>query len=461
MSTGATSPASRGGMTGARPGASLSTSTSAQRWLARGAVAAVVLAMLATVAFALMDGFRLLVTAALGVVLMVASAWWFLTHRGLARWVALALVVLTPLLLGFLFIRAHLLWTVLLVLGLLGAAAGAGREALARDHVAEPMPEHDVPPPARPFIVMNPRSGGGKVGRFGLKEKAEQLGAEVALLEGPGPVDVAALAREAVEQGADLLGVAGGDGTQALVAGVAAEHGLPFLVISAGTRNHFALDLGLDREDPSTCLAALTDDAVELHVDLGLIAGRTFVNNASFGAYAEVVQSPAYRDDKRGTTLEMLPDLLTGRQGARLTARVGDVTVDGPQAVLVSVNPYETGDLAGLGRRARLDTGRLGVVAVRVDNAGQAVGLLRHTRDRGLTRLESPEVVVSSDGPQVAVGIDGEAVTLPSPVHCTIRPQALRVRVPRSRPGVPPPTPTLDWVRLRQLASFRAAPGTP
>ena len=97
---------------------------------------------------------------------------------------------------------------------------------------------------------MNPRSGGGKVTKFGLKDKAEALGAEVALLEGPGTVDVAALARKAVADGTDLLGVAGGDGTQALVAGIAAEHGLPFLVISAGTRNHFPLDLGLDRDDP-------------------------------------------------------------------------------------------------------------------------------------------------------------------------------------------------------------------
>ena len=88
------------------------------------------------------------------------------------------------------------------------------------------------------------------------------------LLDGPGIVDVEALARKAVADGADLLGVAGGDGTQALVAGVAAEHDLPFLVISAGTRNHFALDLGLDREDPATCLDGLSD-GVELRVDLG------------------------------------------------------------------------------------------------------------------------------------------------------------------------------------------------
>ena len=106
--------------------------------------------------------------------------------------------------------------------------------------------------------------------------------------------------------GADLLGVAGGDGTQALVAAVAAEHDVPLLVISAGTRNHFALDLGLDREDPSRCLDAL-QDGVELRVDLGFIAGRPFVNNASFGAYAVIVQSPAYRDDKARTTLDQLP----------------------------------------------------------------------------------------------------------------------------------------------------------
>jgi hypothetical protein len=137
-------------------------------------------------------------------------------------------------------------------------------------------------------------------------------------------------------------------------AGVAAEHGIPLLVISAGTRNHFALDLGLDREDPSRCLDAL-QGGVELHVDLGFIGGRPFVNNASFGAYAAVVQSPAYRDDKRGTTLDLLPELLAGQRGPRLVARAGEVTVEGPQAVLVSNNVYGMGDIAGLGRRARLD----------------------------------------------------------------------------------------------------------
>ncbi len=190
------------------------------------------------------------------------------------------------------------------------------RQALAGDIGDWRMPEYPVPRQARhPFVIMNPKSGGGKVVRFDLKRRAEELGAEVFLLDGPGPVDVAAVARAAVADGADLLGVAGGDGTQALVAGIAAEHGLPFVVVTAGTRNHFALDLGLDREDPAACLGALRD-AVELRVDLGVIGGRTFVNNASFGAYAEIVEDPAYRDDKLGTTLQLLPDLLQGQRGA-------------------------------------------------------------------------------------------------------------------------------------------------
>jgi len=230
------------------------------------------------------------------------------------------------------------------------------------------------------------------------------------------------------------------------------------MVISAGTRNHFAMDLGLDREDPAACLDALTDDGVEQRIDLGLIGDRTFVNNASFGAYAEIVESPAYRDDKRGTTLQMLPEILNGHRGAKLTAKAGDATVTGPQAVLVSNNPYQGGDIAGLSRRARLDTGTLGVVAVTVNSALQAATLLRGTRGQGLTTLTADEVVVDAEVPEIPVGIDGETILMPTPVRCAIRPRALRVRVPRDRPGVRPPKPRLDWPTLRQLASFRPLP---
>jgi diacylglycerol kinase family enzyme len=432
--------------------------TVAQRWLARGAIVAAAGSVLVPLlAIGFQASVAAIIVGVIGLAVMAASVWWALTHKGTVRWLAVVLAASTALVVLILYTSRNLLWVVLVGFALQGLAVALGRAALRRDPGLGQIREYDAPPPQRPYLIMNPRSGGGKVAKFGLKEKAEALGAEVVLLEGPGIVDVGQLARKAVAGGADLLGVAGGDGTQALVAGIAATHDIPLLVISAGTRNHFALDLGLNREDPSTCLDAL-NDGVELHVDLGLIGDRPFVNNASFGAYAAIVQSPAYREDKAHTTAEMLPDLLVGHTGPRLVTKVGSVTVEGAQAVLVSNNVYGMGDIAGLGRRARLDRGILGVFGVKVGNAAQAAGLLAGTRSRGLTMTTATEVVVDADADQIPVGVDGEALLLDTPVHCTVQPNALRVRVPRSRPGVPDPKPVINWHRLWQMAL--AIPGT-
>jgi diacylglycerol kinase family enzyme len=305
---------------------------------------------------------------------------------------------------------------------------------------------------------MNPRSGGGKVGRYGLVERAEKLGARVILLDLDADPDPVALARQAVAEGADLLGVAGGDGTQALVAQVAAEHGVPFMVVTAGTRNHFAMDLGLDRDDPASSLDALTD-GVELRVDLGDVGGRPFVNTASFGTYAEIVQSPEYREAKAATALDQLPDLLAGAAGTPLTARADDKPLEAPQTLLVSNNPYARADPLGGGRRPRLDTGRLGVIAVKVVSAAQAAELaLLGERASGITSLTSRRVVVESDEEFIPVAVDGEALTLPAPVVCSIRPAVLRVRVPKHRPGAPYVAPSVDWRRIVRLA-FARTPG--
>jgi len=405
------------------------------------------------VVFAGLKSFIMLAVALAGAVVTLTAAYYFLSRRGVVRWVSAVVAVLAPVAVIVAHALAGVLWVAILAVAIWVLAGVAARLALAGDRSTDwRMPEYPAQPrAAHPFLIMNPRSGGGKVGRFDLKRKAESLGAEVFLMEGPEEVDVAAVARDAVARGADLLGVAGGDGTQALVAGIAAQHGLPFVVISAGTRNHFALDLGLDREDPAASLDALSD-GVELHVDLGMIGGQTFVNNASFGAYAEVVESPAYRDDKMGTTLELLPDLLQGHNGARLVAQADGLRIEAPKALLVANNPYGMGDVAGLGRRARLDGGILGVISVNVGSGAQAAGLVRGRHATGVTVLTAKRIEISTDAPQIPVGIDGEAVSLPSPVVCTIHPGALRVWVPRNRPGVPRPRPEMNWARLRRLA---------
>ena len=427
-------------------------------WLARLSILLMLGTAAVLIAFSERRGAGLVITGVIGACAMLAGAYWFLANRGVLRWAAFALAVLVPVALIVLYARRHLLWVAILTVALLLVTIITAQASMGSAAIREPTGERQADRPRHAFLIMNPRSGGGKVGKFKLKEKAESLGAQVAMLEGPQIVDVALLARHAVAEGADMLGVAGGDGTQALVAGIAAEHDLPFLCISAGTRNHFAMDLGLDRDDPSSCLDALTD-GVEHRIDLGRIGDRTFVNNASFGAYAEIVRSPAYRDDKRGTTLQMLPDLLhTGGNGHQLSAHAGSADIEGPQALLISNNPYDTGDIAGLGRRGRLDTGTLGVIAITVDSAAQAVSLARRGRGRGLTLLSSDQVTVDATQPEIPVGIDGETVMMPTPVRCSVLPAALRVVLPPDRPGVPAQHTAFSWSRLGHLAAGSGHP---
>jgi diacylglycerol kinase family enzyme len=154
---------------------------------------------------------------------------------------------------------------------------------------------------------MNPRSGNEAVTRLNLVDEARRRGIEpVVLTEGD---DLLALAESAIGRGADVIGMAGGDGSQAVVADVARTHNVPFICVPAGTRNHFALDLGLDRADVVGALDAF-GDAVERRVDLATVAGRVFVNNVSLGLYATIVSSADYRDAKWSTALTLLPDLI-------------------------------------------------------------------------------------------------------------------------------------------------------
>ncbi|MFD8525214.1 diacylglycerol/lipid kinase family protein [Streptomyces capillispiralis] len=390
-----------------------------------------------------------------GLALAAVGVWWTLAHTGALRALGAALSVVAPVTVLVLYASSGMLGPALLSLGLWLLALTAARTALTPGHTA---PSHKAfaEAPRSPWVLMNPRSGGGKVDRFDLVEKARAAGCRVVLLDAGRHQNVTELARQAVAEGADLLAVAGGDGTQALVAEVAARHDLPFVVIPAGTRNHFALDLGLDRDDPAAALEALTH-GVELRIDLGYAADRVFVNNASFGTYASIVTDPAYRDAKARTTLRTLPGLLTGEDAPRLRSQTDGTRLDGLQALLVSNNPYGRAvDAAHPGRRERLDSGLLGVVGVRVGNTVQAARVVRGPRSGGLIRLSAGEIVVEADTDTLPVGIDGEHVVLPSPVVCRSAPGALRVRVPRRRPGTRRAGgAAADWPRVARLALWR------
>ena len=290
-------------------------------------------------------------------------------------------------------------------------------------------------------LIINLKSGGGKAERFDLAAQARRRGIEPVVLQ-PGD-DLLELAESAIARDAQVIGMAGGDGSQALVAMVAARHDIPHVCIPAGTRNHFALDLGLDRDDVVGALDAFTD-GVERRIDLARVNDRVFVNNASLGVYAKVVQSDAYRDAKLQTWTSMLPDLL-GPDAEPIdlafAAPNGSHCDDAP-LVLVSNNPYRLASLAGAGTRERIDTGQLGVLAARVRNAADLSTLValelagQAGRFPGLLSWSTREFEVRSGGP-VEIGLDGEALVLDPPLRFASLPGALRVRLP-SGVGLPP-----------------------
>jgi len=298
----------------------------------------------------------------------------------------------------------------------------------------------------RAVVVMNPRSGGGRVNRFGLVPRAGRLGAHVALTSPE--KSASALARLAVEEGADVLGVAGGDGTVAAVAAVAADTGRPLVVIPAGTRNHFARDLGLDIRNPARALKALLN-AELVPVDLGVVDSRVFVNNVSFGFYAEALLEPGYREEKARSFASVAPRYLEGQQCVPASVDAPGETIERPQVVLVSNNPYHLATLRSLGRRFSLNSGLLGVVVIkRPADVPTTPDLLprmrRELRREGSTGSPSAGVVTWAAGrvelqgevARLPAGIDGEPVMLQLPLRCEIRPAALRVLLPADRPEI-------------------------
>jgi diacylglycerol kinase family enzyme len=403
-----------------------------------------------------------------GLLACVTACWYVVARRGLIRIGAmLAAVIAFGAIVAGLVLAVISVWIVVAVAGLSLISVISARHALRRTpkairsagrdrrrragRLAKRLAKHpDVisttaggqgPDQAEPVLIMNLKSGGGKAERFHLADECVARGIRPVILR-PGD-DLIALAEEAIARGARAIGMAGGDGSQAAVASVAARHQVPHVCVPAGTRNHFALDLGLDRTDVVGALDAYSDQ-VERRVDLAVVNGRTFVNNCSLGLYARVVQSPQYRDAKLRTAADVLPDLIgpdAEPLDLRFTGPAGD-RFTSAHLILVSNNPYQLAHPGGRGTRERLDLGLLGIVAVQVDEADATRFMMLELtgqvqRFPGWQEWTGGDFVVESGGP-VEVGVDGEALTLEPPVRFRIQPGALRVWLPKSALRVSP-----------------------
>ncbi len=264
------------------------------------------------------------------------------------------------------------------------------------------------------ILFVNPGSGKGGPTVEELTAAARELGVQVHVLEEDD--DLVDLAREA---DAEVVGMAGGDGSLGAVAQVAVERDLPFVCIPWGTRNHFANDVGLDTDDPLASLTAFRD-GVERRVDLGRVGDQIFLNNVSLGVYARLVQRRERRR-QRGETFAQLRALAISLKDRRRSERF---VVDGQplraSVVLVANNEYRL-DLFSIGERDRVDEGTLAIYA--------AHGLSRLR----WTERKTPSVRIETSRKSTRAAIDGEPVLLESPLELRVEPGALRLLVPREK----------------------------
>lgn len=272
----------------------------------------------------------------------------------------------------------------------------------------------------RPVLIINPNSGGGKAAKIDLAGSAAKLGIETIVRKKGQKLQ--ALANSAVDDGCDHLIIAGGDGSQARIAKVAIKRDVDFSVVPSGTRNHLAMDLGLDRSDPAKALAAAFD-GVEFKIDVGRIGKRVFVNNVSFGVYAEAIADPDYRSHKAKSIADAAAASAEHpEKGLSVTDPDGNVHNE-IGMLLASNNPYQYIGAPDFAGRAALDTGTLGVI---VENRAAA-------GERGRAEMKewtTPRLTVESTEKKVPVGIDGSLHKVKAPVEVTVDHAALRIVLP-------------------------------
>jgi diacylglycerol kinase family enzyme len=427
--------------------------TASRRLAAIGAILLVAAVIVGTLVRVASDPGRVLLELVV-LVILISAAWLALTRTGAKRTLAavVAAAAVVALLVSLVGAEGYIgvslairIAAVALAVGLAKYALGTTVSALKQSET----PGIPVSAAKHGVLFMNLKSGGGKAEKFHLVDECRRRGIEPIVLEG-GMDWLETVRQKAASGEVDVLGMAGGDGSQAMVGTVAAEFGLPMVVVPAGTRNHLALDLGLDREDVVGALDAY-GEAIERTMDLADVNGHVFVNNVSLGLYAAIVRSPEYRDAKVDTTLATLPQVL-GPETEPFDLRYqgpGGQEQRGAHLIQISNNPYGT-TARGMSSRPRLDTKLLGVVAlVLTKDAGAraflaALATGHPERFDGYSSWSTPTLEVTSDGP-IEIGLDGETQVMDPPLRFSIRPNPVRVRLPGQAIGYSPAARSIGW----------------
>jgi undecaprenyl-diphosphatase len=280
------------------------------------------------------------------------------------------------------------------------------------------------------LILVNPASGKDETKASELAQRFP--GHQV---EECAPDEIEARVRVALEQGVSFVAVAGGDGTIRSAAAVLVGTGTPLLPIPAGTRNHFARDVGVPELDDAVAAAA---GGHRREIDVGRVNGHIFVNNSSIGVYpAIVIRRESHRRRVRKGVANVVAVWEQLRHGRRFWV---DVAGRRFRVWMVFVGNGRYGEgLLDLADRESLDEHVLDVRVARADRPLARVRILgalflgRLARSPIMFSVTTPSISLDVNRPSIEVALDGEVERIDTPLCYESVPDALTVLVPRSR----------------------------
>jgi len=291
-------------------------------------------------------------------------------------------------------------------------------------------------------IIVNAAAGTVATGTGfdALRAAFSSAGVEVRIVPVHPGQDLGAIAAEVAREKPPAIVAGGGDGTISAVAAALVETGIPLGVLPLGTLNHFAKDLGIPLDLAEAARTIAAGHAVD--VDVGEVNGRVFINNSSLGLYPHIVRHRETQQRRLGrgkwpaffwATLTMLrrsPFL-------NIRLRLDDVEKSVRTSfVFIGNNEYIMEGFS-IGKRERLDAGRLSIYVTRRGNRASVImlalralaGRLQQLKD--FEALTAQTIQVDTRHKRLHVATDGEVTIMDTPLQYAIRPRALRVLVPR------------------------------
>ncbi len=271
-----------------------------------------------------------------------------------------------------------------------------------------------------------------------LRKSFAQLSFDVEFfLVHPG-IDVTEVTQKAIAQGYKIIVAGGGDGTINAVSSQLIGSDIALGILPAGTFNHLARDLNIpiDLKEAVKIIAGQKNTSI----DVGMVNDKIFVNNSSIGLYSKLVQ---YREEeqksgwsKRWAVIKALYTSIGKYSFLNVELEIdGAIKLLKTPLVFVGNNCYEIEGL-DLGTRKNIDSRELCVYAVKHSGKINLVtmilwavfGKLRGHENFDEFRAQS--LTLKTRKRFLRVALDGEVVTLESPLHYSIHPKALKVIIP-------------------------------